>query len=197
MVRSGYQPVDDVEMGTTSTAYAPGTAANPVVATPLQRQNSRDGLPKGGPFGTTSHWYVSDEDKFQGSVDAYVRLGFIRKVYSLLTCQMFLTVVVCSACMYNADLRFWCVNQSTAALYIGMIPTFITLFALMFMKGVLTSEPLPTTRLMNCNKYQTTPHPPLSPDGCVPPTITPPLAIPTKQRQVPGEFVVADGLHIF
>ena len=72
MVKAGYSPVGDVEMGTSSTAYAPdGTAANPVVAVPLQRQSSRENLPKGGPLGTTSHWYISEEDKFQVRPNAH------------------------------------------------------------------------------------------------------------------------------
>ena len=72
MVKAGYSPVGDVEMGTSSTAYAPdGTAANPVVAVPLQRQSSRENLPKGGPLGTTSHWYISEEDKFQVRRESY------------------------------------------------------------------------------------------------------------------------------
>merc|ERR1712159_357685 len=72
------------------------------------------------------------------AVDAHVqrqmRLGFIRKVYGILTCQLALTTIVCSALALNGACRRF-VMTTPSLMYIGMFGSFGVLFALMAFKN--------------------------------------------------------------
>ena len=72
------------------------------------------------------------------AVDAHVqrqmRLGFIRKVYGILTCQLALTTIVCSVLALNGACRRF-VMTTPSLMYIGMFGSFGVLFALMAFKN--------------------------------------------------------------
>merc|ERR1712159_832622 len=72
------------------------------------------------------------------AVDAHVqrqmRLGFIRKVYGILTCQLALTTIVCSVLALNGACRRF-VMTTPSLMYIGMFGSFGVLFALMAFKS--------------------------------------------------------------
>ena len=72
------------------------------------------------------------------AVDAHVqrqmRLGFIRKVYGILTCQLALTTIVCSVLALNGACRRF-VMTTPSLMYIGMFGSFGVLIALMMFKN--------------------------------------------------------------
>eukprot|EP00930_Biecheleria_cincta_P081702 TRINITY_DN7098_c0_g1_i1.p1 TRINITY_DN7098_c0_g1~~TRINITY_DN7098_c0_g1_i1.p1 ORF type:complete len:262 (+),score=62.21 TRINITY_DN7098_c0_g1_i1:51-836(+) len=53
----------------------------------------------------SSHWHVPEDQHLGGLADAELRLGFIRKVYGILSMQMVLTVFVCACFMKSEFIR--------------------------------------------------------------------------------------------
>jgi len=72
------------------------------------------------------------------AVDAHVqrqmRLGFIRKVYGILTCQLALTTIVCSVLALNGACRRF-VMTTPSLMYIGMFGSLGVFIALMAFKN--------------------------------------------------------------
>ncbi|KAK9884338.1 hypothetical protein WA026_005288 [Henosepilachna vigintioctopunctata] len=60
-----------------------------------------------------------------------IRLGFMRKVYGLLTMQLFLTTIVAAICMYTAPLKAF-VQTNPWMIISSMILSFVILIALHF-----------------------------------------------------------------
>lgn len=59
-----------------------------------------------------------------------VRLGFLRKVYGILSVQLLVTVVVCGLFMVVPPLRTLAINGSGVIFFISMIGTFVTLMGM-------------------------------------------------------------------
>ena len=94
-----------------------------------------------GSYRSVSQGYDNVPDIELGAgdaVDAHVqrqmRLGFIRKVYGILTCQLALTTIVCSVLALNGACRRF-VMTTPSLMYIGMFGSFGVLFALMAFKN--------------------------------------------------------------
>ena len=94
-----------------------------------------------GSYRSVSQGYDNVPDIELGAgdaVDAHVqrqmRLGFIRKVYGILTCQLALTTIVCSVLALNGACRRF-VMTTPSLMYIGMLGSFGVLIALMMFKN--------------------------------------------------------------
>ncbi|ESP03537.1 hypothetical protein LOTGIDRAFT_137312 [Lottia gigantea] len=61
----------------------------------------------------------------------YIRMGFLRKVYGILSAQLFLTTVVCAIFMGHEGLRDF-IHKSPWMMMVALICTFALLFALMW-----------------------------------------------------------------
>ncbi|BFZ53487.1 hypothetical protein PYCC9005_000511 [Savitreella phatthalungensis] len=75
-----------------------------------------------------------DDFKFGTSVascEADVRMGFLRKVYSILTAQIIATSIVGAVMHGNDSVRYW-VQSNSWAMITAMIATFASLFALFY-----------------------------------------------------------------
>jgi len=101
----------------------PPPAYSPVPAGPSTAREPRD---------------VDDEipDDFMHKVyvtvsecDVTVRLAFMRKVYSILFAQLFLSTLTAGFMMYNDNLKYW-VQANTWAFFVSIIASFIFLFLL-------------------------------------------------------------------
>ncbi len=85
---------------------------------PLIRPRSRFG--EDGPVYTGSH-------DFRGA--------FVRKVYSLLTCQMVMTVILVAICMYSPSIRNSIVASPRTWFWSTAVPMYILLIALVFVRN--------------------------------------------------------------
>jgi len=95
---------------------------------------SRDKIPSNNSpsrFKTTSHFFVRKADAWKGTPNANDRNNFIRKVYSLLTFQLLVTVGVSALCMF--PWRDWCLSN-LEMYWFFVISSFITLFSLFVVK---------------------------------------------------------------
>ena len=77
---------------------------------------------------------VGAGDAVDAHVQRQMRLGFIRKVYGILTCQLALTTIVCSVLALNGACRRF-VMTTPSLMYIGMLGSFGVLIALMMFKN--------------------------------------------------------------
>uniref|UniRef100_A0A1D1XHK6 Putative membrane protein C576.04 n=1 Tax=Anthurium amnicola TaxID=1678845 RepID=A0A1D1XHK6_9ARAE len=66
-----------------------------------------------------------------GQCDIGIRMAFVRKVYSILATQLFLTMVMGAVFMYNESAKQW-VQSNRWAVWVSMISTFVLLFALIW-----------------------------------------------------------------
>jgi len=94
-----------------------------------------------GSYRSVSQGYDNVPDIELGAgdaVDAHVqrqmRLGFIRKVYGILTCQLALTTIVCSVLALNGACRRF-VMTTPSLMYIGMFGSLGVFIALMMFKN--------------------------------------------------------------
>jgi FtsH-binding integral membrane protein len=94
-----------------------------------------------GSYRSVSQGYDNVPDIELGAgdaVDAHVqrqmRLGFIRKVYGILTCQLALTTIVCSVLALNGACRRF-VMTTPSLMYIGMFGSLGVFLALMAFKN--------------------------------------------------------------
>ena len=94
-----------------------------------------------GSYRSVSQGYDNVPDIELGAgdaVDAHVqrqmRLGFIRKVYGILTCQLALTTIVCSVLALNGACRRF-VMTTPSLMYIGMLGSLGVFVALMVFKN--------------------------------------------------------------
>lgn len=60
-----------------------------------------------------------------------IRLGFLRKVYGILSAQLLFTVLVCGVCMLVTPVKDF-VQTHDVLVFLAMISTFVVLFALIF-----------------------------------------------------------------
>mmetsp|Transcript_30767 Transcript_30767/g.40649 ORF Transcript_30767/g.40649 Transcript_30767/m.40649 type:complete len:270 (-) Transcript_30767:227-1036(-) len=106
--------------------------STPLNTPPLARaKSSRDNKTKGKVLPVTSHFHLTPEQYYQGDHTKELRAGFIRKVYTLLSFQMLLTVGICYSCMYVDSLRDFILNNTNGCFYGFLIPMIISLVALM------------------------------------------------------------------
>jgi FtsH-binding integral membrane protein len=71
----------------------------------LARENSRTRQPPGR---QQSHHSIPDDEAFEnvhGKIEVEIRNGFIKKVYSLLTIEIFATAAICAVFMFHKPLR--------------------------------------------------------------------------------------------
>jgi len=66
-----------------------------------------------------------------GQCDISIRMAFIRKVYSILAAQVFLTMIMGAVFMYNESAKNW-VQSNNWAVWVSLISTFVLLFALIW-----------------------------------------------------------------
>lgn len=74
--------------------------------------------------------YYAPAQEIGQDVHQQLRMGFIRKVYGILSFQLLLTVGICAVMMLDTSIRDYCLN-SWALLYAGVIMSFVTLIPLM------------------------------------------------------------------
>lgn len=60
----------------------------------------------------------------------YIRMGFLRKVYGILTAQLFLTTIISSAAMFTPLIRFY-INENHWMVLVAFLLSIILLIALM------------------------------------------------------------------
>ncbi|CAG8526428.1 8779_t:CDS:2 [Paraglomus occultum] len=66
-----------------------------------------------------------------GQCDIGIRMAFVRKVYSILAVQLFLTMIMGAVFMYNESAKNW-VQSNNWAVWVSLISTFVLLFALIW-----------------------------------------------------------------
>jgi hypothetical protein len=98
--------------------------------------SSRENKSKHALFKSTSHFWTSEAEYYQGDHSKDLRMDFISKVYTILSFQLLLTVIVGSVCIEVAPVRNFMVDYSTWFVLFSFIPTICTIFALMFYKDV-------------------------------------------------------------
>jgi hypothetical protein len=75
----------------------------------------------------------AQDEALDAHMHRQLRLGFIRKVYGILTCQLALTTIMCSVLALNGTCRRF-VMATPSLMYIGMFGSLGVLFALMAYK---------------------------------------------------------------
>lgn len=119
---------DSIEKGQT-------VKKNPILA----RQASSRDVDHDSPFGKahTSHFFAPRPEQYTSHTPISaisLKMGFLRKVYGILCCQLALTVGICAFCMYITSVREYCVQHRTAIIWGTLIPTLISLGLLMWKK---------------------------------------------------------------
>ncbi|CAG8576821.1 7108_t:CDS:2, partial [Diversispora eburnea] len=79
-------------------------------------------------------WDVPEDFKVGVNVsdcDVSIRMAFVRKVYSILFAQLFMSTVVAGIMMYNDSVKYW-VQTNGWALLLSTISTFILLIAVLW-----------------------------------------------------------------
>jgi FtsH-binding integral membrane protein len=82
---------------------------------------------------------IKDPDQ-EKKFENLMRLGFIRKVYGILTLQLFITVALCSLTFIN-DVRMF-IQQNTALFWVSVILSLILIIPLLCFKNVAKKVPL-------------------------------------------------------
>lgn len=72
--------------------------------------------------------------KLPGSLEAEMRLGFVRKVYSLLACQLLFTCLVCMVAVFDVPINHFMVSN-TVLFYFALFGSIGVMFALMLKKN--------------------------------------------------------------
>lgn len=98
--------------------------------------SSRENNSKHALFSTTSHFWATEAEYYHGDHTRDLRMEFISKVYSILSFQLLLTVIVGSVCIEVVPVRSFMVDNSTWFVLFSIIPTICTIFALMFYKDI-------------------------------------------------------------
>ena len=90
----------------------------------------------------TSHLWLDPSEHYDGDHTQELRMGFIRKVYGILSAQLLLTVGVAALCM--GPWHAFMLANSTAMFWGTFIPSIFVLFGLMrFKVSCLTSSHRP------------------------------------------------------
>lgn len=92
--------------------------------------SSRDDKTKHVLVGHTSHFWVSENEIYGGGHSRTAKTGFIQKVYGILSAQLGLTVMIAGMCMGIENLRHWLIGNGITIMWVCLIPTFLSIFAL-------------------------------------------------------------------
>lgn len=105
---------------------------------PIARRvpSTRENKSKHALFNTTSHFWATEDQYYDGDHTKDLRMNFISKVYSILSFQLLLTVIVGSVCVEVEAVRNFMLANSTGFVVISIVPTICIIFALMFYKDV-------------------------------------------------------------
>ena len=99
-----------------------------------QVTSTRDNISKHALFNHTSHFWATEAEYYDGSHSRSLRMQFISKVYSILTFQLLLTVIVGSVFIEVSPVRELVVANASTFVLVTIIPTFLTILALTFYK---------------------------------------------------------------
>ena len=85
--------------------------------------------------------YQIKEETVKDEIDVNIRLGFIRKVYGILTFQLLITSFFTLCCMSSESIQKFLINQ-TGLFYLVIFVEIILCFIIIFVRGITRSVPL-------------------------------------------------------
>lgn len=93
------------------------------------------------PYMENYNQYQEKEEEIKTEINTTIRLGFIRKVYGILTCQLLFTSLFCLCCMYSESLKLFLISNR-GIYYLIVFLELVIMIVMICCRGITRSVPI-------------------------------------------------------